>query len=237
MGDYQDIPGEDGQYIPVGSLMVLPGCTFYGFSEPNYEGNVIEFGGPDEVPNHGEVVLGIYANDVCGVVVDGYRSAMCRCQQAFISCVPEDDYSTVMSCDNTHGDNPVTCEYTEYVGTSYTEEAWESMSVSYGVMEEVQAGLMDVFSVGISVSATTGYDWGEATSQTFDRIKEYRVSVTVDAGTTVTIDQVVGYCDGNDSQTNFFRTTVYSGNGDEMGRAYHARGGDGHKIDVDPTYI
>ena len=37
-GDHTDHDAGDGNYSPMGSIMVLPGCTAYLFKEHNYEG-------------------------------------------------------------------------------------------------------------------------------------------------------------------------------------------------------
>ena len=43
IGDHTDYdPGEE-RYIPMGSIMVLPGCTAYLFKDNNYEGERLEW--------------------------------------------------------------------------------------------------------------------------------------------------------------------------------------------------
>ncbi len=171
----------------MGSLIVLAGCTFYGFGSINYEGDIYQYNGALTVANNQDPVLGIYANEICGQVVEGYRSIQCRCQQAFIACAPTDDYVPVMSCDATNSEISVECTYTETIGTTYTEEAMQSMSVSATVEESIQLGLFDLFSSDLGFSATTQYNWSTSAMSTFESIQTYEVKVDVPPGYMVSL--------------------------------------------------
>ncbi len=43
-------PGEVSQYFPMGSIVIMPGCTFYGFADINYEGEVRQYAGGQVIP-------------------------------------------------------------------------------------------------------------------------------------------------------------------------------------------
>ena len=43
IGDHEDYDAGKGHYWPMGSIMVLPGCTAYLFKDPNYEGERLEW--------------------------------------------------------------------------------------------------------------------------------------------------------------------------------------------------
>ncbi len=74
-------------YFAVGSLMVLPGCTFYGFDEPDFMGSIFEY----STGTHSKVDgPSCGTSSTCHVDVCGFPSYKCRCQQKFISCNPED---------------------------------------------------------------------------------------------------------------------------------------------------
>ena len=42
-GDHSDWEASEGHYTPMGSIMVLPGCTAYLFKDHNYEGERLEW--------------------------------------------------------------------------------------------------------------------------------------------------------------------------------------------------
>ncbi len=68
-------------YLPVGSIMVLPGCTFYGFTERNFGGQVYTY------------EAGTYpdgAAPLTGECANGFVSYKCRCLQKLVDCTPED---------------------------------------------------------------------------------------------------------------------------------------------------
>ena len=43
IGDHTDEDAGVGYYVPMGSIMVLPGCTAYLFMEHNYEGERLKW--------------------------------------------------------------------------------------------------------------------------------------------------------------------------------------------------
>ena len=43
MGDNIDADDGQGYYFPMGSIMVLPGCTAYMFKDHNYKGERLEW--------------------------------------------------------------------------------------------------------------------------------------------------------------------------------------------------
>ncbi len=131
----------EGQYYPIGSLITMPGCTFYGFGDYNYAGDVYPY---DEgtYPNVG----GNYEGDTdhCGTTLTGYPSYKCECIQKMIECDPSDDYVTVLVCDGSEFDTDFSCTYIQTIGTEYTEEASQSMGVSAEVSSEIEVRLRPV---------------------------------------------------------------------------------------------
>ena len=89
-GEYEDIQdgrdagGEEGYRFPTGSLMVMPGCILYAFSDYDFGGTVYEFP-TGTYPNVQAPVPG--SADNCA---DGFYSNKCRCEQKLISCTPVD---------------------------------------------------------------------------------------------------------------------------------------------------
>ncbi len=83
--DEAENAGGGGGYFSVGSLMVLPGCTFYGFDQSDFLGGIFEY----SAGTHSNVD-GPNGNSEVSCGPSGFASYKCRCQQKLISCVPED---------------------------------------------------------------------------------------------------------------------------------------------------
>ena len=81
----------------------------------------------------------------------------------------------MITCDNINGVSDLTCQYTKTIGTSYSEEISQSMSIDVSIQEELQAQFFGLFSSTLGISATTGYDWGHVSSATMDEVHEYLV--------------------------------------------------------------
>jgi len=198
--DFADIfDGESRADLYIGSMIVQPGCTFYGFSEPDYHGEVREYS-----PGlHSEVDT---FNDGYIPGCSGFfESAKCRCEQKLVSCTPTDGYKVITECDNTDGSQTAQCKYSKTVGTDWTEETEEHMDISAGVYYEIQAGMFGLFEETLGVSTETGYDWTETSSQTMGESQTIEVSEPVPSGERLQILQAVGHCNGNDANTELFK--------------------------------
>ena len=60
--------------------------------------------------------------------------------------------------------------------------------------------------VGISVS--TGYNWGEVSTEAQSETREFEVSTEVPGGRTIQIQQTKGECGGSNVNTEMFRSVV-----------------------------
>ena len=80
-------------------------------------------------------------------------------------------------CDNLLGLAAAKCTYSHTVGTAFSESASESMSVSESVKYAIHAGLFNIFSEDLEISATTGYDW----THTTDATKSEQTTIDVEA--------------------------------------------------------
>merc|ERR1711963_646427 len=175
---YIDLPDNtnqdagDGYHYPVGSVIVRPGCTFYQFHESHYNGNWKTFEGP-------------------GDCAKGERSIMCRCGMRHFSCVPEDRFEVVMLCDATQAQSDVECNYIKTIGTSYTETMSTSMSVDITVKNEMKEKFFGIFESTLTVSVTTGYDWGYVSSETSSEEDSVEIRTTAPAGYVLRIEQAV----------------------------------------------
>ena len=149
----------------------MPGCTFTGFSDFNYGGYVQTLGGGITYPR----VYGYTQGVSCA---DGFLSVKCECVQQFINCIPEDDFHVIFEADGTNTVTDNIFEYTKTIGTTYTEEHSESMTVSVGVDTAVSAGFFKLFEAELGISETTGFDWTDVSTETQGATKTYRVGHT-----------------------------------------------------------
>ena len=83
----------------------------------------------------------------------------------------------VLVCDNTQGLVTTKCSYSQTVGTQFSDSMEEGMSVDTTVEAEMAAQFWGMFSGGLGVSESTGYDW----SRTSEAAKSEQVTVTVEA--------------------------------------------------------
>ena len=79
----------------------------------------------------------------------GPGALRCRCEQTLPNCEPEDGYDVVLVCDNTGGVVDTFCSYSHTVGTAYSEEMSEEMSISVGVSYSMSASYFELFRLKI----------------------------------------------------------------------------------------
>ena len=119
----------------------------------------------------------------------------------------------VLVCDNTQGVVTTKCSYSQTVGTVFSESVEEGMSVDTTVKAEMSAQFWGMFSGGLGVSETTGYDW----SRTSEAAKSEQVTVTVEAeappGLVLVIEQATGSCEESQVRTEQFRTSHHDRQG------------------------
>ena len=143
----------------------------------------------------------------------GPTSWKCRCVQEPVLCQPQDSYEVVLVCDNTQGVVTTKCTYAQTVGTVFSETVEEGMSVDTTVKAEMAAQFWGMFSGGLGVSQTTGYDW----ARTSEAAKSEQVTVTVEAeappGLVLVVEQATGSCDDSQVRTEQFRTSHHDRQG------------------------
>jgi len=138
------------------------------------------------------------------------------CKQQYPDCQPEDSWKTVASFDNTQSDLPSTFTYKYTIGTSWSSQITESMSVDATISSEVKAGFFDIFEASIGMSVTTGYDWSETSSEAKSEIREFTDSTEVPGGRMIQIQQTKGHCGGSEVNTEMFRNVATLKDGYEM---------------------
>ena len=80
-----------------------------------------------------------------------------------------------MRCDATQSGVDVECNYMKTLGTSYTREVSEHMSISSGVSYSISQDFFGIFSSEIGTAVNTGYDWSEASSATTGEEEHFEV--------------------------------------------------------------
>ena len=204
--NYADIPhgldmdAGNGRQYPMGSIMVKPGCTLYVFHDNNFGGKYDRYDGPSIISkvDSGDGSEGDYC-------ANGNPSFQCRCGMKPVSCVPEDSFAVVLRCDATGAIDPVGCDYIKKIGTKWSNEMSESISVSATIEYELGVDLFELFSEKIGVSMTTGYNWKHTSSETKSVTEEFKVLADAPPGLLLTIEQAVGHCGDTEARTELFR--------------------------------
>jgi len=218
--DNTDWTAERGYMMPFGSLIVKAGCTLYGYQDYNYGGHLIKYYGPATFP---EACVG---NDCPRVrssdwsLAKGFRSYQCRCAQDPIICQPEDEWVTIMQCDNTQSSVETTCSYTKTIGTTWSAEAQISMSIDITIDEAMSAAFFKFFEEDLGISATTGYDWTATSSQAKSETETFKVESIVPPYTLLQIDGAEGNCGGNNVKTELFRTITLDPQGNVLSEKF-----------------
>jgi len=207
------ISAEDGQCYGVGSLFVHAGCTYYGFCDYNYQGNYKVFEGPlfiSKVPT--STFCNWHFTDSDTPCTPSY---LVDCRQHYPDCAPADNWETVASYDNSNSHLPSTFTYKYTIGTSWSTEMSEGMSIDETVSAEMSAGFFDIFEEKIGFSVTTGYNWNEVSTEAQSETKEFSVQTDVPAGEIIQIQQTKGTCGGSTVYTEMFRSVSYDSEGKE----------------------
>jgi len=188
--------------IPVGSVVVLPGCTLHAWEYPNYKGQLTTYSGKQintmGCANH---CPHYYWHDNSPYSWTGYGSFKCRCEQKYPDCTPSDSWHVINECDFTQSASGGTCFYEKQVGTSWTWSNTYEAGISVNVENTMKEGVVGFFNDKIKLSVTTHFDWTHTSANTWSTITKERIVVNVDAGLKYTIRSVKGHCGG---------TTVYT---------------------------
>merc|ERR1712038_272064 len=118
-----------------------------------------------------------------------------------------------MECDNSKNDIEEKCTYSKTIGTTWTSKALNSMSIDAIVEASMSASFFESFSAELGISASTGYDWTQVSSQAKGETEEFVVEAVVNPNSILIIDGVEGNCGGNNVKTELFRFTSTDGAG------------------------
>lgn len=209
-GDYE----LEGHYLATGSIIVKAGCTLYGYSDRNYNGDLIKYYGPATFPDG--CTGGKCPPVTNGDIADGFYSIQCRCDQDPIICQPEDSWATIIQCDNTQSSVDLSCSYEKTIGTTWSSSAQESMSIDATIESAMHAGFFDMFSEDLGISVSTGYDWTHTSSQAQSETETFKVEATAPPYTLLQIQGAEGNCGDNNVKTELFKSITMDGKGNVL---------------------
>jgi len=118
-----------------------------------------------------------------------------------------------MQCDNMNNDVETKCSYTKTIGTTWTTEASNSMSIDATIEASMSSSFFGFFSAELGLSVSTGYDWTQTSSQAKSETQEFKVEAVVHPNSILIIEGAEGNCGGNNVKTELFRFTSTDGNG------------------------
>jgi len=207
---------EPGSCTPFGSIFVHAGCTFNGFCEIDYEGHYQVYEGPlfvSKVPM--DTFCGWFTDDEAGKVPCAHSFTV-DCKQHYPDCAPSDQWKTVASFDNTNSDLASTFTYKYVIGTSWSTQMSEGMSIDATISEEMSVAFFEIFEAKIGFSVTTGYNWNEVSTEAKSETREFWVQTDVPAGKLLEIQQAKGTCGGSEVNTEMFRSLTPYSEGNEQ---------------------
>jgi len=190
--------GDRNTFLPMGSIFVKPGCTMYMYKYNGYSGESHVISGPAEV----------YSNthwDFNHIYPPGVGSFKCRCIQKKVDCEPEDSYEVVLWCDGRDTVVETKCVYQKTIGTEFSNEISEGMSIDETIEYEMSMQFWGIFEERMGMSVNTGYDWGHVSTETKSEQTTITVNGTVPPGYVLVIEQAVGHCSGSEARTDMFK--------------------------------
>jgi len=210
---YPDVQGT------FGSIMVNPGCTFYFFQKPNYEGKHVEYYGGHKGLLVSKVPVPSWAEHACpqfpSTELLCVRSYLTSCEQTFPNCAPKDGWQPITCLDNTGSDHEVPFTFKQTIGTTWSSEVSSSMSVSERVEASISKNFFGIFDASLGYSQETGMNWGTVSTYEKSETHEYEVGpIVVPGGSIVCIEGAIGSCGDSTVQTHIYR--VISGETGEV---------------------
>ncbi|XP_021963684.2 uncharacterized protein LOC110859120 [Folsomia candida] len=144
--------------------------------------------------------------------LNNVRMKCCTLTNIGSTCDPTDHWETILECDNTLSESPLTCTYQKNRGISRSSMASESVLNEHSVMTDIgftssllYNGLSLNFAANLSASSATGYSWRSETSETFHESVTTTAEFVVPGCTKARLSQAVGNCGAFSVYTNYFR--------------------------------
>merc|ERR1711935_1949 len=202
-GRFGDVNVKYDSYF--GSVIVNPGCTLFIFEDFNQGGSYKKY--------TSDTFL-IKADDKFVYNLGGHhnfvKSMLWTCTQTYPSCTPSDAWHHITELDNSASSVTTEFTYEKTVGTTYSHEMKNSISISATVGYELEEGFEAGFASAKateSASLTTGYDWTSTDTATTSEATKYNVDITVPPKTKVMISEAIGKCGDSTVNTQMFKIT------------------------------
>ena len=162
------------------SLVVRPGCQLDAWKHDHEGGTLWHYKGKHPYLDEN----------------DTFSSLHCYCEYSdeSLTCTPTEEYVTINTCTNSNEGTDMTCSHTTERGLSLGRDVTQGKSMSVEASSFLQLEFEEVFSVGLSASMTTTYDWSVVNSIDYSEVISESVSCTVPYGDTIQIKQVWGRC-------------------------------------------
>lgn len=189
--------------IPIGSLFVHAGCSFHGFNQHRFKGEIQTYKGPISYLNGPPNAPPCPWNKE----LPCFRSFITECRMRMPNCTPSDSWSTVAYLDNSASPIPTKLTYENTVGTAWSSEILQAFDVHYSVDLAMKQSFFKLFSK--IVLSNTGYNWQSISSKAKSEEKSYITETTVPAGARVKIEQALGHCGASEVKTEMFVKTYH----------------------------
>lgn len=128
------------------------------------------------------------------------------------TCDPTDKWETILQCDNTGSQEPLTCTYEKTRGISKSTSASEGLHNEHRIMLDIgwtssllYNGLSLNFEANLTETSATGYLWSTESSETFHEATKTTAEFVVPGGMKARLSQAVGNCGVFSVFTNYFK--------------------------------
>jgi len=163
------------------AIVVRPGCVLTGFLDGQFSGGMHKF-------------KGVYSN-LIGGWGDRMSSWTCECNvpNEALTCTPRQESTMLKICNNPSSGKMV-CTHSVAKGMQIGKSTTRGQSSSHTVTASVGAVIKKVFSVGLSYSHTTSFNWSQTESSVFSDVTTSTVKCEVEPHKSIKMMTVVGKC-------------------------------------------
>jgi hypothetical protein len=212
---------QEGYGRIVGTLFVHHGCTFFAFSEPNYQGTMFKFAGPLTMLNVPIDAFGRWCHhDPNDVHMPCYHSMIVECEMNMPDCTPADEWSAVAYMDNSGSSLPTKFIYEYKIGTAWSNEVSQGFNVDASVTSTIKAGFFGIFEAEVSTTFSTGYNWQSTSSEAKSEEETFTIETELPGGTIIKIEQAKGTCGDSEVKTEMFRNLEITAAGEKVSHTF-----------------
>ena len=145
--------------------------------------------------------------------LNNVKMECCKIKNPASTCTPSDSWMPIQECQNQMSNSNFNCEFELKVGISVSDktvkgstlETQASASLETSV-EGTSGALSASFKASVGYSRTTGYNWQQSQSDTWNTETTRRLKVEIKPGRSVVVEQVVGSCGAFSVGAPIYRT-------------------------------